>query len=218
MKIAKGIIVLVVLLLPLSAFSGIKRVDISPATLINLNEGHSGAFMGGSLTADLYMTRSFAFRTTVGFTKDRYFPADRSYSESDYGFWLSLSPYYQVNLIPGISPYLALLGTFTSGSGVNRTVAAPVGFQQSPFNRLQQNARSQGFYSLGASLGSKFKLAGPISLFGEVSHFFYSSVSDNRITFGASEFFPGQEFEFQRNPTYLSFGLSYSLPFSKGKK
>lgn len=215
---AKRIIIVALLLLPVSALAGVERIDISPAGLVSLNQGHSGQFMGSAVTADFYFNRSVAFRTTVGLTRDRYFPADLSYSESDYGLWLSLSPYFQLNVTESISPYLALIGTFTSGSGINHAVAPPVGFEQAPFARLQQDARDQNFYSLGATVGSKFRLLGSVSLFGEVSHFFYTSFKDNEVTFGADQFFPGREFEFERNPTYLSLGLSYSLHLGKDKK
>ena len=210
-KLTKAIIFAGLVLLPLSGSAGIDRIDVAPAGLVSLNQGHSGQFMGGALTTDLYFTRSFAFRGTIGFTKDRRYPAELDYSQADYGFWLSMAPYYQINLGRSVSPYLTLLGTFASGSYPNRSVAPPIGMERAPFARLQQDARDQGYFSLGASLGTKVRLSGPVHVFGEISHYFFTTVSDDRVVFGTDQLFPGREFDLERNPTYISLGLSFSF-------
>ena len=214
MNFFKTITIAALAILPVSGMAGIKKIDLSPAALVNLNEGHSGKFMGGSLAADLFFTRSFAFRTTVGFTKDRRFPSELDYSESKYGFWLSMAPYYQINLTNSVSPYLTLLGTFTSGNSPNRSVAPPIGMEQTPFARLNQDVRDQGYFSLGASVGTKVRLAGPVQLFGELSHYFFTTVSDDKVVSGTGQWF-GREFDLERNPTYISMGISISLKHSE---
>ena len=75
MNLAKAFLIIALLMTPMTSMAGLKRIDVSPSTLINLNEGHSGEFMGGAITADFYMTNTFALRTTVGLTRDRYYPS-----------------------------------------------------------------------------------------------------------------------------------------------
>lgn len=188
----------------------IKQVEISPAMLVNMGEGHSGQFMGGAITGDLFFTPNWALRTTVGFTKDRSFPSEADYSRAEYGFWLSFAPYAELNVANRVRPYVALLGTFSTGAS-NRSVAPPIGMEQSPYARLQQDARNQSYYSLGVTAGSKLRVAGPVHVYAEVSHFFYTSVSDREVYFGPGEYFFDREFDFERNPTYLSVGVSLKV-------
>jgi hypothetical protein len=213
MRSLKYLIVLLVVPVSISA-GGVDRVDISTSTLVNLAEGHSGAFMGGAVSGDLFFSKSVGLRTTVGFTRSRYYPSDLNYSESDYGFWLSLAPVLQLDIGNRVKPYLAILGTFSGGSDRNQPTA-PLNMSQPPFARLNRDARRWHAYSLGASIGSKLRLAGPVHLFGEVSHFFYTSISDQEVYFGPGDYFFDQEFDFERNPTYLSIGLTYSLDLMK---
>ena len=189
---------------------GIERVDISPAVIVNMAEGHAGSFMGGSVTGDVFFSRAFALRTTIGFTKERYYPSNLDYADADYGFWLSFAPYAELNFGDRVMPYMALLGTFTTGSG-GPTAAQPIGMEQKPYSRLNDDVRNDSFYSLGVTLGSKLRLAGPVSVYGELSHYFFTSVSDSKAYFGPGPGSFDRQYDFEHNPTYLSFGLSYSL-------
>jgi len=191
--------------------AGVTKVEISPSALINLAQGHSGQYMGGAVTGDVFFGRHWALRTTVGFTKDRNFPADADYGQAEYGLWLSFAPYAEVSIGDAVRPYAALLGTFTTGSGA-RNFSPPVGMEQSPYARLSVDARQQSsYYSLGLTAGSKVKIAGPVHLYGEISHFFYTSIADSKVYFGPGEYFFDREFDFERNPTYLSFGLTFNI-------
>ena len=205
------------LLLAPGTFAGVDRVDISPAFVMNLGQGHSGSAMGMAVTGDIFFSQSFAIRTTLGFTKDRYFPSDRSYSEADYGFWLAVAPYAELNVGGAWRPYVSFLGSFSGGSANQTGAASPLGMGQAPVARLAPAATRDNAFSLGGSVGSKLRLAGPISLYGEITHFFYSSLS-NPGTFNNSVL-PDVTFNYDWNetPTYLSLGLSYSLDFSKNK-
>jgi len=208
--------VFVVLLLSLmpaagSLTAGVKKVEISPSVLVNLAEGHSGQYMGDAVTGDVFFSEHWALRTTVGFTRSRNFPAEVDYSQAEYGFWLSFAPYAELSIGGRARPYLALLGTFTSGSGTSRYLSPPVGMEQSPFARLQLDARSQAYYSLGLTAGSKLRVAGLVHIYAEVSHFFYTSIADSEIYFGPGEYFFDRKFDFERNPTYFSFGLTFSI-------
>ena len=79
-------------LLPAGLAAGERRIDISPAVLMNLTDGHAGAFMGGAFSADLYLTKAIAIRSTVGYTKDRVYPSNRPYSDANYRTWASFAP------------------------------------------------------------------------------------------------------------------------------
>ena len=204
-------VVTAVLLCSVSGFAkGIERVDISPAVIVNMADGHAGSFLGGSLTGDVFFSRAFALRTTIGFTKERYYPSDLNYADADYGFWLSFAPYAELSLGDRVMPYMALLGTFTTGGG-GPTVAQPIGMEQKPITRLNNDIRAESFYSLGVTLGSKLRLAGPVSMYGEVSHYFFTSISDSKVYFGPGAGSFDRRYDFEHNPTYLSFGLTYSL-------
>ncbi len=204
----------ILLLLTLTAgaanAASVKRVDISPSALINMAEGHAGQYMGGALTGDVFFGEHWALRTTVGFTKNRNFPAEADYGDAEYGFWLSFAPYAELNIGDRARPYVALLGTFTTGSQ-RQYLSPPVGMEQSPFARLQRDARRQSYYSLGLTAGSKLKVAGPVHIYAEISHFFYTSLADSEVYFGPGEYLFDQRFDFERNPTYLSFGLTFSI-------
>ena len=202
---------LIILLIPaLASAGGLERIDIAPGTMVNLAKGHSGSFMGGAVSGDLFFSRSLALRTTIGYTKDRYYPADQDYSNSDYGFWLSVAPYAQLAIGDRVKPYVTLLGTYGGGTTQNYSVQ-PIGMQQTPYSRLQTDARRNSSWSIGASLGTKVKLAGAMHVYGEVSHYFYSSVKRDEVYFGPDEYLFDRKFDFERNPTYMTVGLSYSL-------
>jgi len=191
--------------------SGVKRVDISPSVLVNMAEGHSGNYMGGAITGDVFFNKHWALRTTVGFTKNRNYPAEADYGDTGYGFWLSFAPYAELNIGDRARPYVALLGTFSTGSSSTRYFDTPIEMDRSPYARLQQDARRRSHYSLGLTAGSKLKIAGPVHVYAEISHFFYTSISDSEVYFGPGEYFFDQQFDFERNPTYLSFGLTFSI-------
>ncbi len=208
----RHLVMLVLFMLPLSGYAGVERVEISPSVMVNLAEGHSGTFMGGALTGDVFFARGVAIRTTIGLTKSRYYPAELDYNEADYGFWLSFAPYIEMFSGERVRPYLAVLGTFsTSGEYAGNPGAPAFGLDRAPVSRLQYDARDQSFYSLGLSLGSKFQVVGPVSVFGEFTHYFFSSISDDVVYFGPELGPFGREYDFEHNPTYLSFGLSYSF-------
>ncbi len=202
---------LLLLIFPLSATGkGIKKIEISPAVMVNLAEGHAGAMMGGILTGDMFLTANFALRTTIGFTKLRYYPSELDYADADYSFWLSFAPYMELNIGNRWRPYLAVTGSFGS-SDYNTTTIPVAGFEQAPFTRIQPVTTRNNFYSLGGTLGSKFRLAGPISAFVEASYYFYSHFS-NRGTFYMTGYpYLDQAYHFNENPAYLSFGLTYQI-------
>ena len=188
------------------------RLEIAPAMVTNLAKGHAGSFMGGSLTADYYFSDWAGLRTTLGFTKERYYPAELDYSDANYGFWLSVAPMAQANIGGVLRPYVAFLGTI-SGVGQRRSSGQPLaGLELSPVRNLGYDDRaSQTLFSLGASIGTKLVIAGPVSLFGEVTHYVYSHVTTAENYFPESAMAFGRPLDFERNPTYLSLGLVYSL-------
>ena len=192
------------------AISGPNRIDISPALMVNLGSGHSGAVMGAAVTGDIFFKRNLAVRTTVGFTKDRYFPEDQSYSDADYGFWLSIAPYAELSVGSVVRPYVAFLGSFSVGSSGNYAGGTFVD-SRAPVNRLQQAAGSHNAYSLGATVGTKVKLQGPFSLYAEVSHHFYSSLSRAPQTFDNWLEGTTLNYDWDEHPTYMALGITYSL-------
>lgn len=215
---SRAIVILISLMvLTAGASAGVNRVDISPAFVMNLGQGHSGSAMGMALTGDLFFNRNFAVRTTVGFTKDRYFPSDRAYSEADYGFWLAIAPYAELNVGSAWRPYVSFLGSFSGGSANQSAAGTPLGMGNAPVARLAPAATRDNAFSLGGSVGSKLKLAGPVSLYGEITHFFYSSLSNPGTFTNAA--LPDVTFNYDWNetPTYLSLGLSYSLDFARNR-
>ena len=204
----------VVLLMAAAASAGVSRVEISPSALVTLNNSYSGNAMGGSVTADAFFNRTFALRATLGYTKQRYYPEGMDYSNANYGFWMSVAPYLEMNTGSFLRPYIAVLGTFTGGTGRYYT-PSPIGMELKPYVRAQQAARATAFYSFGATLGSKLHVAGPVSVHAEISHYVYTSISDPKVIY-APELGPlGREYDFKRNPTYLSFGLTYSFRLGK---
>jgi hypothetical protein len=216
----KKTLILTIMILVITAVianAGVQRIEISPSLLMNLADGHSGSLMGGALTADVFFNRSFALRTTVGLTKDRYFPADRDFSESDHSFWLSLAPYGELHVGSTLKPYIAVLGTFTTGSSYSYR-ASPVGFDNAPVERIRNDRGSSlSSYSFGLSVGSKVRLTGSTHLFAEVSHYFYTSITDpdRDVYFGVNGTPFARSFDFERNPTYISAGLTYGFDLKK---
>jgi hypothetical protein len=213
---------LLLIVLPFGADAKITRIEISPSVLMNLAQGHSGALMGGAITGDVFWNRSFAIRTTVGFTKDRYYPSELDYAQSDYGFWLSFAPYGQLNLGKTASPYMAFLGTFSSGGGSYAPQNQMFAFETAPVTQIRAAGGSAASFSLGLTLGTKVRLMGDVKAFAEVSHYLYSSLSrpDSRVYFG----YDGADgppiarfFDLEHNPTYFSFGLTYGFTLGKGR-
>lgn len=192
----------------------LKRIDLSPAVMMNLADGHAGSFMGGSLSGDFYFSRSIALRTTVGFSKDRYYPSGLDYADANYSFWLSFSPYAEAALAGGtLRPYLGLLGTFSTTSGeppATPPIIPAFGMDRAPIQRIRTADRARSAYSFGLSLGAKAHVAGPWSFFAEVSRYLYTSISGDAVFYTGN---PLTDFtvDLEDNPTYLSFGLSYRL-------
>lgn len=196
-----------------SASAGVSRIDVSPTVLVNMGTGHAGAAMGGAVTGDFFFNRSFAVRTTVGFTKDRYFPEEADYSDADYGFWLSVAPYTELNIANAWRPYVAFLGSFSTGNTYAANTVRPMGMENAPVSRLNSAATRANAYSFGATLGNKIHVSGPVSIYAEITHFFYTSFATNRSSFSSG--IPDVTFNYNwdNNPTYLSLGLSYSFSF-----
>lgn len=215
-------LIAVIVALPLALSAGtVKRVEISPATLINFSEGHSGAFMGGTLTGDVYFSRSFAMRTTVGFTKDRYYPSELNYDDANYSFWLSMAPYAELNVAGRFKPYLAVLGSFGTFGGQDASgfTAMPGGafdLGRTPAADIQPVSTRKAMYSFGATIGSKFRVSGPVSVFAELNHFFYTNTPAQGIYYTGYPYLD-QAYNLKKNPTYLSLGLSYELDLGKRK-
>ena len=219
MKRQMILLVLLLVALPLLATaSGIKRVEISPSALMNLGSGHSGAFMGGALTGDLFFSETFAFRTTIGFSKDRFFPSELDYADADYRFWLSMAPYVQLNVGTVWRPYVSFLGSFGMGSAnaPNSLPGVPAfDLDRSPLSQIQPASSRDSQYSLGGSLGSKLLISGNVWLFAEISHIFYSNVSDRGTFYNTGQIYLDQSLNVDKNPTYVSFGLTYAIDLSK---
>ena len=209
-------ITLFIAALAVTAEAGPKRVDVSPAILYNLGSGHSGELMGGAVTGDFFLNRWFAVRTTLGYTKDRYFPPDENYDDADHGLWFSVAPYAEISALGTVRPYLAVLGTFAA-SGAGGAPARPIVQNElAPVNRLQTANGTNNAWSLGGTVGAKLAVAGPLAIYGEVTHFFYSSISRSTDTFNTGLPDVTFNYDWDRSPTYLSLGMSYS--FSLGNK
>ena len=211
MKKISIILIFVILIGSLANAGQIKRIEVTPVSMVNLSQGHAGAFMGGALTGDFFLTDQFALRTTIGYTKDRYFPEEIDYTEADYTFWLQFAPYYEIFLSDSWKPYLLLIGTFNLGGGRNISSLQPVGMNQAPYNQLRPEATNEYLYSFGGSLGSKFKLFGPVSLFAEATYYFYTHFSDRGGLYNSGYIYQDQSYNRQENPAYLSLGLSYTF-------
>ncbi len=213
MKIV-GLVTGLVLLVAAGAYAdGPVRLDLSPTALINVGSGHGGQFMGGGLTADLFFNQAFALRTTVGFSKNRYYPHELDYNDAPYGFWLSIAPYGEVSLMGTVRPYAAVIGSFSSGLSGN--VGQSTGNELAPVNRIQPAQERGGAWSVGGTLGTKFTLAGPVGIFGEITHYFYTSSSQSQTTFAGGLPDATFNYDWDRSPTYLSLGLTYSIPLKK---
>jgi hypothetical protein len=191
-------------------------VDISPATLVSLDPGRTGAAMGGALTGDIFFNGNFALRTTFGFSKDRYYPEDLNYSDADYGFWMSIAPYGEIQIARGlIRPYAAVLGSFSTGGNRAANIRSSIISPQAPASRLPVAATRDNAYSFGATLGSKFRVAGPVSLYAEVTHFFFTSFLQTNPTTLNSVPDITFNYDFDDNPTYLSIGLTYTFSLKR---
>ncbi len=207
-------IILLIAAVAMTVEAGPKRIDVSPAILYNLGSGHSGELMGGAVTGDFFLNRWFAVRTTLGYTRDRYFPPDEDYDAADHGLWFSVAPYAEISAIGTVRPYLAVLGTFAA-SGTSGTPARPIVQNElAPVNRLQTANGANNAWSLGGTVGAKLAVAGPVSIYGEVTHFFYSSISRLSGTFDNGLPDVTFNYDWDRSPTYLSLGLSYSFELS----
>lgn len=220
-------LIMLIALLTGSVLAGVDRIEVSPASVINLSSGHSGAFMGGAVTGDIFFNRFFALRTTIGITKNRYFPEGQSYDEADYGLWLAISPYAELNFGNAFRPYLSVLGSFSTWDGYGSGSPVPAfNLGRAPVNRIQPAATRSNAYSFGATIGGKVPVTGSLSLFGEVTHFFFTSFVQNEgATFGGGDswqsggaIIPGAlYYNWDKNPTYISLGMSYGFDVSKKK-
>ncbi len=194
---------------------GPTRLDISPAALMYVGAGHGGQFMGGAVTGDLLFNRGFGLRTTIGFTKNRYYPHALDYADADYGFWLSIAPYAEMSFAGTVRPYLAVLGTFSSGPADYERPWGPDTHQLAPVNRIQGAQNRATAYSFGATIGTKLNVGGPVALYAELTHYFFTSVSPDRATFDNGVPDIAFNYAWDRTPTYLSVGLTYSVSLKK---
>jgi len=208
-----GSVLIVFVILATSAQSGVERVEISPAALVNLSQSHSSSFMGGAVTGDVFLSQNFALRTTVGFTKNRYYPEELNYNDADYSFWMSFAPYFEMNVGRHWRPYVSFSGSFGSGNA-GSSLSVPANLEQSPYAQMRPVSSRDNLFSLGGTVGSKFKVYGSISLFAEASYYFYSN-ADN-FTFSMSGYpYLDQTYSAQNNPAYFSFGLTYAFDVKK---
>ena len=79
---------------------------------------------------------------------------------------------------------------------------------------LPYNQNSLTYYEFSGSVGLKVPVAERISLFGEVSHRFYSDY-DTDWYYDAETIYRQVPFGFNEYETLLSFGLSYSIPLGE---
>ncbi|MFZ5980622.1 MAG: hypothetical protein ACOYVF_08300, partial [Candidatus Zixiibacteriota bacterium] len=158
-------------------------------------------------------TQNFALRTTVGFTKNRYFPEELDYRDADYSFWLSFAPYLEMNVGSNWRPYISFSGSFGSGAPAS-SLSVPANMQQAPAAQMQRVSSHDNLFALGGTVGNKFKLYGSVSLFAEASYYFYSNADD--FTFSMSGYpYLDQAYRAESNPAYFSFGLTYAFDVKK---
>ena len=230
MKKQITVLLVIILALPLAASAGVKRVDISPMVLVNLDEsrsiGSDSRFLGGAVAGDLYFSEHFAIRTTVGYVKnvyntsitriDRLFGDIQALEDPSYSLRLSVAPYADANLGGILKPYI----TFSGGFGYINNPST-VGEISSPASQIISNARyvsssssNESYFDFTGSVGIKVPVASNVSVFGEVAHRIYSSYdSDTRfVTDPSGSQIP---FGFDDYKTMLSLGLTYSIKLNK---
>jgi len=224
------IIVIIILALPLVATAGLKRVDISPMMLINLDEtlpvNSDSRFLGGAVAGDLYFSQHFAIRTTVGYVKnvynssvtriDRLFGDVQALDDPGYSLRLSVAPYADANIGGILRPYVTLSGGFgyiNNPSEVG-SIASPASQTISNARYVSSSSSNASYYDFTGSVGLKLPVASNISVFGEVSHRIYSSYANDSyfVTDATGSQIP---FGFDEYKTMLSLGLSYSIRLGK---
>ncbi len=220
------ILVTIILMVPLMASAGLKRVDISPMVLINLDESQAinsdSRFLGGAVAGDLYFSQHFAIRTTVGYVKnvynssvtriDRLFGDIQTLDEPSYSLRLSVAPYADANVGGILRPYVTLSGGFgyIGNPSPVADIRAPQTQPLSNASYVTTRSSDASYYDFTGSVGLKVPVASNISVFGEVSHRIYSSYdTDGFFTTDAS----GSQipFGFDEYKTMLSLGMSYSI-------
>ena len=221
-----ALILCLVIALPAMSSAGLKRLDLSPMVLVNLDEDESVAsssrLLGGAMATDWYFTDHFAIRTSVGYVKnlyntsvsriDRLFGDPQPVESDNYSFRLSIAPYAEAHLAAGLRPYV----TITGGVGYfdNPSNITDLGVQQSEVISNARYAASQStantYYDFSGAVGLKVPLFSSFSIFGEVSHRVYSSLdTDSYSNFDAT--YRSVPFGFDQYKTMLSVGMTLSL-------
>ena len=217
------LVAVMIVVVPLVASAGVKRVDVSPMVLVNLSEtqdvASSNRFLGGAIAGDFYFSQHFALRTTLGYVKNLYNPSVQSIDElfgdpefvegTDYSFRISIAPYAEAHLGPGIRPY----ATFTGGFGYferSNNVSDIRYIQEGAISNAEYLSNTPGgsYYDLSTSIGLKVPVAGQVSAFAEVTHRFYSSFDSDNY-YDANSNLRMVPFGFDQYKTFLSAGLTY---------
>lgn len=220
------IILLLAALIPAAASAGLKKVDISPMLLINLDQDEridsDGRFLGGAVAGDFYFSQHFALRASVGYVKNLYntsvstidqlFDDAQVIENRNYSLRFSIAPYADVNVGGILRPY----ATLTGGVGYmdNSSDIANIGAVNSDVlsNSRYVTTRSaaSGYYDFTGALGVKIPVAANLSVFSEISHRLYSSldINDYYSTDGTYRLVP---FGFDQYKTLLSVGMTYSI-------
>ncbi|MEW6412820.1 MAG: hypothetical protein AB1483_10155 [Candidatus Zixiibacteriota bacterium] len=219
------VIAVIALMAPLCAAGGVKRIDVSPMVLINLSETQDLAsgnrFLGGAVAGDFYVSQNFAIRTTLGYVKNLYNTSVQSIDElfgdpqfvegTEYSFRVSIAPYAEAHIGPGLKPY----ATFTGGFGYferSNNVSDIRYIQEGAISNAQYLSNSPGgsYYDLSTSLGLKVPVSGRVSAFAEVTHRIFSSFDSDNY-YDANSNLRMIPFGFDQYKTFLSAGLTYSF-------
>lgn len=219
-------IMIVMLLVPLSAVAGLKRIDISPMVLINLDEDRpidsDSRLIGGAVAGDFYFSRHFAIRTTVGYVRnlyntsvsriDRLFGDLQPLEDPNYSLRFSLAPYADANLGGILRPYVSFSGGvgYLDHSNYVGDIRAPQAEALSNAGYATTSYPGGGYYDFTGAIGMKVSVYGNVSVFGEISHRFYSSLTSETY-YSPDATYRLVPFGFDQYDTMLSVGASYSI-------
>lgn len=222
-------LLIIVAVVPVSVSAGLKKLDISPMVLINLDETRAidsdSRLLGGALAGDFYFSRHFALRASVGYVRNLY---NTSVSKIDvlsgdpqilenqnYSLRFSIAPYADASIGGIFRPYATLTGGFgyTENTSDIADISAPGSQVLSNSRYVTARTPSGGFYDFTGAIGIKVLIASSVSLFGEVSHRIYSSL-DWGDYYSADGQYRMVPFGFDHYKTLLSLGLTYSINLS----
>lgn len=226
----KSVVILLVLVwLPVSVTFGLERIDVSPMVLVNLadNAGSDSRFIGGAVAGDFYFSPGFAIRGTVGYVKSLYntsvsridelFTDVEPYSDPQYHWRLSVSPYAEASTIGGLRPYVTLSGGISHSDGGSSQISdirsLPAGVISNS-QYMTSNRPGGTYYDISGSVGMKVPIASQVFIFAELNHRFYSSFDTDwyRQPDGSYTRVP---YGFDDYKTFLSTGLTYSFNLTK---